>query len=117
MRQPLAAVQRRSCSGGPRIETIIEFTHRAMSGAALVGVVALWLWSRTTFSRGTGARKMALASLVFLITEASLGAGLVLFNYVGQRRVGRTGVLSLAAFGQHAAAVGRASADGLVFAR
>ena len=66
----------------PRIETIIEFTHRAMSGVALVAVVALWLWSRASFPRGHRARKMALASLVFLITEALLGAGLVLFNYV-----------------------------------
>jgi heme a synthase len=66
----------------PRIETIIEFTHRMMSGVALVAVVALWLWSRNSFSRGDRVRRMALASVVFLITEALLGAGLVLFNYV-----------------------------------
>ncbi len=66
----------------PRIETIIEFTHRVMSGVALVGVVALWLWSRAAFARGHRARRLALASFVFLITEALLGAGLVLFNYV-----------------------------------
>jgi cytochrome c oxidase assembly protein subunit 15 len=80
----------------PRIETIIEFTHRMMSGVALVGVAALWLWSRVSFSRGAGARKMALASLVFLITEALLGAGLVLFNYVDKNAsVGRAFYLSL----------------------
>jgi cytochrome c oxidase assembly protein subunit 15 len=66
----------------PRIETIIEFTHRLMSGVALVAVVALWLWSRASFPRGSRVRKWALASLAFLITEALLGAGLVLFNYV-----------------------------------
>jgi heme a synthase len=80
----------------PRIETIIEFTHRAMSGVALVAVVALWLWSRNSFSRGDRARKMALASVVFLITEALLGAGLVLFNYVDKdQSVGRAFYLSL----------------------
>jgi heme a synthase len=66
----------------PRIETIIEFTHRMMSGVALVAVIALWLWSRISFTRGSRVRSMALASFVFLIAEALLGAGLVLFNYV-----------------------------------
>jgi len=80
----------------PRIETIIEFTHRAMSGVALVAVVALWWWSRRSFARGSRVRAMALASLVFLITEALLGAGLVLFNYVDKdQSIGRAFYLSL----------------------
>ncbi len=80
----------------PRIETIIEFTHRMMSGVALVGVIALWLWSRKSFTRGSRVRSMALASVVFLIVEALLGAGLVLFNYVDKNAsVGRALYLSL----------------------
>lgn len=80
----------------PRIATIIEFTHRMMSGVALVGVIALWLWSRANSARGSRVRRMALASLVFLITEALLGAGLVLFNYVDKdQSVGRAFYLSL----------------------
>jgi heme a synthase len=80
----------------PRIETIIEFTHRMMSGVALVGVAALWLWSRKSFARGSQVRTMALASVAFLITEALLGAGLVLFNYVDKdQSVGRAFYLSL----------------------
>ena len=80
----------------PRIETIIEFTHRMMSGVALVGVVVLWLWSRATFARGSRVRYMALASFAFLIAEALLGAGLVLFNYVDKdASVGRAFYLSL----------------------
>jgi cytochrome c oxidase assembly protein subunit 15 len=80
----------------PRIQTIIEFTHRMMTGVDLLAVVALWLWSLRNFSRGDQARKMALASFVFLITEALLGAGLVLFNYVDQdASVGRAFYLSL----------------------
>jgi heme a synthase len=80
----------------PRLETIIEFTHRMMSGVALFGVVALWLWSRASFARGHRARRMALASFLFLIAEALLGAGLVLFNYVDKdQSVGRAFYLSL----------------------
>jgi heme A synthase len=80
----------------PRIETIIEFTHRMMSGVALVGVIALWLWSRAGFARGSRVRAMAFASFVFLIVEALLGAGLVLFNYVDKdASAGRAFYLSL----------------------
>src|ERR1700744_5404970 len=74
----------------PRIETIIEFTHRVMSGVALGAVIGLWLWSRANFPKGHRARGMALASFLFLILEALLGAGLVLFNYVAKdQSVGR----------------------------
>src|ERR1700691_1386540 len=80
----------------PRIETIIEFTHRVMSGVALGGVVALWFWSRRRFARGSRVRTMAFASFIFLITEALLGAGLVLFNYVDKNAsIGRAFYLSL----------------------
>ncbi len=80
----------------PRIQTIIEFTHRMMSGVALAGVVGLWLGARARFVRGSRARAMAVASVVFLITEALLGAGLVLFNYVDKdQSVGRAFYLSL----------------------
>ncbi len=80
----------------PRIETIIEFTHRMMSGVSLAAVAALWLWSRRNFSRDNRARKMALASVGFLIMEALLGAGLVLFNYVDKdQSAGRAFYLSL----------------------
>jgi cytochrome c oxidase assembly protein subunit 15 len=80
----------------PRVETIVEFTHRVMSGVALVGVTALWLWSRASFARASRVRTMALTSFVLLIIEALLGAGLVLFNYVDKdQSVGRAFYLSL----------------------
>ncbi len=80
----------------PRIATIIEFTHRMMSGVALVGVTVLWLWARASFARVSRVRTMASAAFVFLITEALLGAGLVLFNYVDKdQSVGRAFYLSL----------------------
>jgi len=80
----------------PQVQTIIEFTHRLMSGVALVAVGALWLWSRRAFPSGHRARKTAALSVVFLLTEAALGAGLVLFDYVaGNASVGRAIYLSL----------------------
>jgi cytochrome c oxidase assembly protein subunit 15 len=80
----------------PSIATIIEFTHRMMSGVALAAIVSLWLWTRRRFPRTNPVRTVAAASVVFLITEALLGAGLVLFNYVGQdQSVGRAIYLSL----------------------
>jgi heme A synthase len=66
----------------PRIETIIEFTHRATSALALVGVAGLCVWAFRLFPRGHRARLFAALSVVFLFAEALLGAGLVLFQYV-----------------------------------
>ena len=66
----------------PRVETIIEFTHRITSGLALlsVGVMAVWAWR--AFPSGSKVRKYALLSVVFILVEALLGAGLVLLRYV-----------------------------------
>ena len=78
------------------IHTIIEFTHRMMSGVAFFAVAALWLWSLRIFPRRNRVRTMALASFCFLISEALLGAGLVLFDYVGANgSAGRALYLSL----------------------
>ena len=79
----------------PRIETIIEFTHRATSGLALVGVAALCVWAFRLFPRGHRARTCAALSVVFLFAEALLGAGLVLFQYVEHNAsAGRAAYLS-----------------------
>ncbi|HMD48760.1 MAG TPA: COX15/CtaA family protein [Bryobacteraceae bacterium] len=78
------------------IQTIIEFTHRVMSGVAFFAVAGLWLWSLRIFPRRNRVRTMALASFCFLISEALLGAGLVLFDYVGANgSAGRALYLSL----------------------
>lgn len=65
-----------------RIQTIIEFTHRITSGIALLLVVGLVLWARRAVPKGHPARLGAILSLVFMVTEALLGAGLVLFEWV-----------------------------------
>ncbi|MGA2600823.1 MAG: COX15/CtaA family protein [Bryobacteraceae bacterium] len=80
----------------PRLETIIEFTHRMMSGVALIAVIGLAVWSFYRFPRGHRVRRAANLSVLFLIVEALLGAGLVLFQYVDRNAsVGRAFYLSL----------------------
>lgn len=66
----------------PQIETVIEFTHRATSGVALLAVLGLFLWARREAAPGHPVRTGALLSLIFIIIEALLGAGLVLFELV-----------------------------------
>ncbi len=66
----------------PKIETIIEFSHRLTSGAALLLVVGLAVWAFRARPRGHASRKAALFSLGFMLSEAAVGAGLVLFKLV-----------------------------------
>jgi len=79
----------------PRVETVIEFTHRATSGLALVSAAALCVWAFRLFPRGHRARLCAALAVVFLFAEALLGAGLVLFQYVEHNAsAGRAAYLS-----------------------
>jgi len=66
----------------PALATLIELTHRVTSGVALLLVVGLFVWSRRVVPRGSPVRVGATLSLVFMLGEALLGAGLVLFELV-----------------------------------
>ncbi len=66
----------------PAVATLIEFTHRATSGLALIGVVALWLYARRLFAPASPIRRAAAWSVFFIFLEALLGAGLVVLGYV-----------------------------------
>jgi cytochrome c oxidase assembly protein subunit 15 len=78
-----------------QIATVIEFTHRVMSGGALLVVAAMFVWARRAFAPGHAARRWAGWALVFILTEALLGASLVLLGHVARNEsVGR--VYSLA---------------------
>jgi heme a synthase len=68
------------------IKTVIEFTHRATSGIAFLMVVVQTVWAIRIFPRGHGARRAAGATLFFMITEALVGAGLVIFEMVADNR-------------------------------
>ncbi len=70
----------------PTLQTLIEISHRATSGIALLLVVALVIWAFRAFPAKHSVRRMALASLVLIFTEALIGAGLVLFEYVAENK-------------------------------
>jgi heme A synthase len=70
----------------PRLETIIELTHRATSGIALLLVIGLVVLSFLWRPKGHAARKAAAWTLVFMLTEAAVGAGLVLFELVADNQ-------------------------------
>ena len=66
----------------PQIETVIEFTHRLTSGAAFLLVVGFLIMAFREFPKGHRVRKGAVAVMFFMISEALVGAGLVLFRWV-----------------------------------
>jgi cytochrome c oxidase assembly protein subunit 15 len=90
-----------TCNGeivphNPHIQTVIEFTHRAMSGVALIAVIVLGGWSVLLFPPRHRVRKAAIYSMIFFAAEALLGAGLVLLQLVAQdASVGRAFYLAM----------------------
>ncbi|MBO0797438.1 MAG: COX15/CtaA family protein [Blastocatellia bacterium] len=79
------------CNGGviprsPAMKTLIEFSHRLTSGIALILVVGLLLWAFRSFARRHPARIGASLALLFMLTEALIGAGLVLLDYVAENK-------------------------------
>ena len=62
----------------PELKTIIEFSHRLTSGLAFIAVLILVIWTFRKFPKGTVLRKTSLIAFIFIITEALVGAGLVL---------------------------------------
>ena len=62
--------------------TLIEFSHRLTSGLALISVVALLIWTWRSIPKPHPARTGAALSVFFMLTEAAVGAALVLFALV-----------------------------------
>ncbi len=80
----------------PTIHTIIEFTHRCMTGGSTFAVLGLLVWTFRATIKGAVARIFAVASTVLLLNEALLGALLVKLGYVtGNQSVGRMVLLSI----------------------
>jgi heme A synthase len=74
----------------PAVATIIELSHRATSGIALLLVLGLAAGAWRSFRPGHPVRLGAALSLCFILSEALIGAGLVLFEYVaGDTRIAR----------------------------
>jgi heme A synthase len=63
---------------------LIEYTHRATSGIAFLLVLLQLVWALVAFPRRHPVRLGAAASMFFMVTEAAVGAGLVLFELVAQ---------------------------------
>jgi heme A synthase len=68
----------------PALETLVEFTHRATSCVALLMVFALAVWVFRARPKGHPARPAAIATVVFILVEAAVGALLVLFQLVAE---------------------------------
>lgn len=78
------------------VKTLIELTHRATSGVALIMVLGLLIWAFRAFPRKHPARLGAVLSFFFIITEALIGAGLVIFGFVADNdSIGRAIYLSI----------------------
>jgi cytochrome c oxidase assembly protein subunit 15 len=80
----------------PTLHTIIEFTHRCMTGGSGFVVLGLLVWTFKATIKGQAARALAVISTVLLLNEALLGALLVKLGYVtGNQSVGRVVLLSI----------------------
>ena len=66
----------------PSVQTMIEYSHRTTSGLALLAVVTMLVLAFKQFPSGHTVRKAAVASLILILTEAGIGAGLVIFGLV-----------------------------------
>jgi heme A synthase len=64
------------------VATLIEFSHRLSSGVALIAIAVLVVATFRTCRAGHPARLGAVFSGVLIVTEAAVGAGLVLFQLV-----------------------------------
>ncbi len=77
-----------SCQGEAIPETVVqtntfvEFTHRLSSGLALILVMVLLVWAFRAYPKGHTVRLGVSLSMLFIIIEALVGAGLVLFGWV-----------------------------------
>ncbi len=76
-----------TCNGDviPRVgnvKTLIEFTHRVTSGLAGLLTLVQLVWAFRAFPRRHPIRFGASASMFFMVTEAAVGAGIVIFERV-----------------------------------
>ena len=76
-----------TCNGeilprAPRIETLIEMSHRLSSGGALIGTLVLFVWAVRVYPRGHRVRRGAGVTTLLMVAEALIGAALVLFELV-----------------------------------
>jgi cytochrome c oxidase assembly protein subunit 15 len=66
----------------PRVQTVIEFVHRSTSGVILILTMLLVWFAHRTFPAGHVARRASIGSMIFVLIEAAVGAGIVLLRLV-----------------------------------
>lgn len=66
----------------PQVEILIEFAHRLTSGLAMPLILIMLVWGWKIYPKGSPIRVVSALSMVFIIIEALMGVGLVLFNWV-----------------------------------
>jgi cytochrome c oxidase assembly protein subunit 15 len=70
----------------PRVDTMIEFTHRVTSGISFFSAVGLLVWTFAGTVRGHLARAASVAAVAFTLIEAILGALLVKLGLTAQNQ-------------------------------
>jgi len=86
---PIDATRRERLLASARTTTQsreIELTHRVTSGLALLALLALVVAVWRSRPAGHPARRAAAWSMLFMLTEAGVGAGLVLFELVADNQ-------------------------------
>jgi cytochrome c oxidase assembly protein subunit 15 len=68
----------------PRVDTMIEFTHRITSGLSFFSAVGLMVWTLAATVRGHLARAASIAVVIFTLIEAVIGALLVKLGLTAQ---------------------------------
>ncbi len=67
----------------PQTATVIEFIHRISSGLVIILALILFVWVWRATSKKSWLRWPAAGVLLFTVSEALVGAGLVLFHLTG----------------------------------
>lgn len=70
----------------PTVKTIVEFSHRLSSGVALLLVAGALIWAFRAYPPKHRLRRYATAAMFFILMEAAVGAGLVLFEMVAENK-------------------------------
>jgi heme A synthase len=68
------------------LETMVELSHRLTSGLALIAVLVLLVAAFRARPKGHPVRRWAVLSVVFMVLEAAIGAGLVLLELVADNQ-------------------------------
>ncbi len=80
----------------PSMETLVEYIHRISSGLVFLSVFVLFYLARRIYTKGHLTQWAALFSLIFVVTESMIGAGLVIFGWVADNSsIARAFVVSI----------------------